>query len=217
MPVVIHGGGTIEGIATGGLPDGCVDADMLASNAVTSVKIIDDAITGAKIAGSAVTAGKISGFKEGISGYDTFTLTADKNWSGTNTFDGDFSRNTNFPSIGSAWSHSSGAFTAPTTGLWEIYFQVQLFDGTTNAYCNLQIGKSTDSGGSYTHIASSADSIHDDDQNVYSNPSVLTIVDVTNTSTLRLKFTISNEQGAQLDGHSTEFRTGVIFKRIGDT
>ena len=39
MPVVIHGGGTIEGIAVGGLPDGTVDADMLASNAVTQVKI----------------------------------------------------------------------------------------------------------------------------------------------------------------------------------
>ena len=61
MPVVIHGGGTIEGIAVGGLPDGTVDADMLASNAVTSVKILDDAITGAKIAGSAVTSGSISG------------------------------------------------------------------------------------------------------------------------------------------------------------
>ena len=93
MPVVIHGGGTIEGIAVGGLPDAIVDADMLAANSVTSAKIV----------GSAVTAGSLSGFKEGISGYDTFTLTADKNWSGTNTFDGDFSRNTNFPSIGSAW------------------------------------------------------------------------------------------------------------------
>ena len=60
MPVVIHGGGTIEGIAVGGLPDSIVDADMLASNAVTSAKIIDDAVTSAKIVGSAVTSGALS-------------------------------------------------------------------------------------------------------------------------------------------------------------
>ena len=34
MPVVIHGGGTIEGISVGGLPDGTVDSDMLASGTV---------------------------------------------------------------------------------------------------------------------------------------------------------------------------------------
>ena len=32
MPVTINGDGTISGIAVGGLPDGSVDADTLASN-----------------------------------------------------------------------------------------------------------------------------------------------------------------------------------------
>lgn len=39
MPIVINGSaGTVTGISTGGLPDGCVDTDTLANNAVTSAK-----------------------------------------------------------------------------------------------------------------------------------------------------------------------------------
>ena len=33
MPVTINGDGTITGLAVGGLPDGCVDADTLAAGA----------------------------------------------------------------------------------------------------------------------------------------------------------------------------------------
>ena len=40
MAIVINGStGTITGVSTGGLPDGIVDADMLAANAVTSAKM----------------------------------------------------------------------------------------------------------------------------------------------------------------------------------
>ena len=39
MPVAINGtSGVITGVATGGLPDGIVDTDMLAANAVTDAK-----------------------------------------------------------------------------------------------------------------------------------------------------------------------------------
>mgnify|MGYP001288760595 len=51
MPVSINGNtGVITGLAVGGLPDGVVDADMLASNAVSSGKIASGAITSAKLA-----------------------------------------------------------------------------------------------------------------------------------------------------------------------
>ena len=38
MPIGINGSGTITGISVGGLPDGIVDTDMIAANAVTSAK-----------------------------------------------------------------------------------------------------------------------------------------------------------------------------------
>ena len=50
MPITIDGDGTITGVSVGGLPDGIVDADMIASNAVTTAKISNSQITEAKLA-----------------------------------------------------------------------------------------------------------------------------------------------------------------------
>ena len=41
MPITINGNGSITGLSVGGLPNGTVDADTLATNAVTSTKIAD--------------------------------------------------------------------------------------------------------------------------------------------------------------------------------
>ena len=38
MPIVINGTGTVTGLSVGGLPDGCVDSDTLADEAVTKAK-----------------------------------------------------------------------------------------------------------------------------------------------------------------------------------
>ena len=64
MALTLNGtSNTISGLAVGGLPDGSVDADTLASNSVTTVKIADstgtsDGVTTAKIANNAVTGAK---------------------------------------------------------------------------------------------------------------------------------------------------------------
>ena len=60
MPVTINGDGSITGLAVGGLPNGTVDADTLASNAVTDVKLASNAVTSAKIAANAVTNSEIA-------------------------------------------------------------------------------------------------------------------------------------------------------------
>ena len=55
MPVTINGNGHISGLAVGGLPNGSVNADTLASNAVTSAKLHNDAVVASKLpAGSIV-------------------------------------------------------------------------------------------------------------------------------------------------------------------
>ena len=55
MPVTINGNGTITGLAVGGLPDGCVDADTLAAGAAVPA---DGSITTAKLADGAVNQAK---------------------------------------------------------------------------------------------------------------------------------------------------------------
>ena len=59
MPVTINGNGNIAGVSVGGLPDGSVDADTLAANAVTSAKVASAAITHAKMANNSVNSNQI--------------------------------------------------------------------------------------------------------------------------------------------------------------
>ena len=46
MPITINGSGTVTGLSVGGLPDGIVDTDMIADDAVTSAK---STISGGKV------------------------------------------------------------------------------------------------------------------------------------------------------------------------
>ena len=50
MPLTLNGAGTIGGLTAGGLPDDCIVAADIASNAVTTAKINDAAVTTAKLA-----------------------------------------------------------------------------------------------------------------------------------------------------------------------
>ena len=59
MPVTINGDGSIAGVSVGGLPDGTVDQDTLADDAVTSVKIASAAITSTELHDDAVTTSKL--------------------------------------------------------------------------------------------------------------------------------------------------------------
>ena len=67
MPVTINGNGTITGVSVGGLPDGIVDTDMLAANAVSSAKLASG------------VGGKILQVKS-VTKTDTFTTTSSSTW-----------------------------------------------------------------------------------------------------------------------------------------
>ena len=61
MAITIDGSAnTVAGLAVGGLPDGVVDQDMLAANAVNASKIANTTITAAQIAADTITASQIA-------------------------------------------------------------------------------------------------------------------------------------------------------------
>ena len=49
MAITINGTGTITGVSVGGLPDGIVDTDMLASGAITAAGLPDGSIINTKV------------------------------------------------------------------------------------------------------------------------------------------------------------------------
>ena len=60
MPVTINGDGSITGLAVGGLPNGSVDADTLASSSVTNAKMANNSVNSNQIVNGAVGAAEIA-------------------------------------------------------------------------------------------------------------------------------------------------------------
>ena len=82
MPVTINGDGSITGLAVGGLPDGSVDADTLASNSVTDAKI--SAVATSKLTGaigvSILPAGTVIKFQNTQGGSSNQNVNVNQSW-----------------------------------------------------------------------------------------------------------------------------------------
>jgi len=214
MPVTINGDGSITGLAVGGLPDGCVDADTLAAGAAVPA---DGSITTAKLANGAVTADKASGTAKGLVMVDQWRnavqVTGNQSpITGWERVDNHFSLQ------GSAgMSESSGIWTFPQTGLYLVtYTGHGYLNGTTN-YIGLYLSVSTDGGSSYEspplgHAYLGAQG------SGYCGGSNQVVLNVTNVSTFRFRiyFTSSNSSQCILQGHTDRTLTNITFIRLGD-
>ena len=125
--------------------------------------------------------------------------------------------------IGSAMTESSGVFTFPQTGIYEIT-QTIVFGSSdyndTNVSVIMQL--STDTGSNYTTqsllwIGYESGAGGNPPSRQTSNQSI--IMDVTNVSTDRFRIRGSNADGtnAFFEGNTAYNSTMVLFKRIGDT
>ena len=207
MPVPINGDGSITGLSVGGLPNGSVNADTLASNAVTT----------AKIANSAVTADKASGTAKGLTMVDHWRK--DSQVTGNQSPISGWERVDNHFSLqGSAgMSESSGVWTFPQSGLYLVtYTGHGYLNGTTN-YIGLYLSVRTDSGSSYESPAI-GHAYFGAQGSGYCGGSNQVVLNVTNSSTFRFKiaFTSSDTSNVQLQGNTSRTLTGITFIRLGD-
>ena len=208
MPVTINGDGSITGLAVGGLPDGSVDADTIAANAVTTTKIANSAVTSVKTTGlGVITMAEQWRLQSALQGNRT-PLTG---WNVVNTG--------NAGKIGSSMSESSGAFTFPSTGIYLIMFVLQGYSdsSTQNLIGNIQ---TTTNNSSWTGVAYSQNGIYDYSNSYpsHSNGMNSHIFDVENTSTHKVRFTYGAGQGGEYcDGHGSYTKTSATFVRLGDT
>ena len=198
MPVVIHGGGTIEGIAVGGLPDGIVDTDMIAANAVTTAKSTAGITQMDQWRYTTATAGN----------QDPISSNLERN-------------DTSFDKIGDGMSESSGTFTFPSTGIWWVQADAvfKLVNQSTN-YDSIRI-KATTNNSSYSIIANSlsSDGYGGVSATVYLNASCNAIFDVTNVSTHKIRFEVAMQSTSNnsLDGDTASNLSTYTFIRLGDT
>ena len=198
MAVTISGNGTITGLSVGGLPDGCVDADTLASPLAT----------------------------QGVTMAQQWRLTANKHLTDANNdtmfnSDWEYVDTDGGTTLGTGLTNTSGIFSFPSTGIYLIHAHSACeskWPDTTSAIwgIRLRINTTTDNS-NYSEAALGQASIQ-------MNPTQLAdlscsfIFDVTNTSTH--KFNISGESYVDTTtflGDTGSSRTGFYVIRLGNT
>ena len=124
--------------------------------------------------------------------------------------------------IGSAMTESSGVFTFPQTGIYEIT-QTIVFGSNDSADTNVSVVMqlSTDTGSNYTNQSLVWIGFESDGSSPPSRQSAhqTIIMDVTNVSTDRFRVRGSNgdQTNAFFEGNTAYNATTLLFKRIGDT
>ena len=198
MAITINGNGTITGISTGGLPDGIVDTDMIAANAVTA----------AKSSGLA---------NQGITEFDSWRITSSyaipSGWN--NYITANWIRdNTNFEKIGTGLSESNGVFSFPSTGKYLINFSLNLYRGSAGSYLGGYMHLSTDGG---TNFSRKTEFFTSTGTGSYEQLTSYKMFDVTDAN-YRMKFELEVQgSGTEARGHSSQNRTGFTCLRLGDT
>ena len=153
----------------------------------------------------------------GITMADQWRITTAYTNSGTNFITANWERvdNSIFGQLGTGMTESSGVFTFPSTGIYFVnFFTTHRQVNGTSMYNGIQFHTTTDNS-SYTMLANAYDSVA---ATAYFAVTALShIVDITNTSTHKMKFAHVAASSSNIAGDTNETMTGVTFMRLGDT
>ncbi len=186
---------------------------------IVSGGITDGTIATADIADDAVTAAKASGL--GITMADSWRITASFNPTNdaltiiTSNWGQD--DETGYGRIGSSMTESSGIFTFPSTGIYEVSFTA-VFQGNSDYYFGTVIENTTNNSSYNRRNLAYAYQIHDGGgSSTGSITTVKSLIDVTDTSNVKVRFGYNTNGASSLHGSTYEIASGVILKRLGDT
>ena len=114
-------------------------------------------------------------------------------------------------------THSSGTWTFPSTGIWRVEANYSVHcSGSTSAWCDMDI-LYTVNNSSYEIGGRSVVSI--DQNGGYAQPTPTAIVDVTDTSQVKVRFRVqyANTSATRIRGNTGSNYTYFTFTRIADT
>ena len=154
----------------------------------------------------------------GITGADQWRLTSGFT-GGVNPIASNLERNdTYFSKIGTGLSQSSGIFTFPDTGIWQITFNYNARNNGDDRVVTGYIAATTDNS-SYANIAYGDGFIQQTGgSTTYISSGSSAIFDVTNTTTHKVRFQIAMVNSSTLIiGDSATNTTYFTFIRLGDT
>ena len=178
----------------------------------------DGSVTTAKLGDNAVSSAKMfSGFANGITMADQWRLTS--SFQGTSA---DITANlervddATFSKIGTGMTESSGIFTFPSTGLYQV-IQSLTMTAVSDSRASVYMNASSNSGSNYDQIART-DITSTTSASVRATSSQTTFVNVTNASTFRVKFTTDSfASNSNVVGSTDYTLSSFTFIRLGDS
>ena len=202
--------------------DAPLTSSDVADGIITSAKIADGTIVNDDVnASAAIVASKLSG--AGITVADQWRLTANLSVSSqTDAFvTSNLERvdNSAQGTIGTAISESSGVFTFPSTGVYLVSTEAGFYMADDARYVEVAIYATVDNSNYILQSSSNGFIQITQSSNTYTTVSGSTLIDVTDTSNVKVKFAYARKDPntVTLAGNSDRNTTFYTFIRLGDT
>ena len=163
--------------------------------------------------------GNLSWTTPGITVADQWRLTSDLAGTDPNDFiTSNLERVDTAPQgiLGTGMSESSGVFTFPSTGIYKVDFTFNVYSSSSQRYVGGRINATTDNN-NYTILTDSSDGIYVPSTSSWGTGETSTLIDVTDTSNVKVKFQYYGIGSITFKGSSTQNRTFMTFIRLGDT
>ena len=116
-------------------------------------------------------------------------------------------------------TESGGIFTFPETGIYKVEWQVYYEDSGAAGTNSISIYATTDNS-SYSSVSSTVFSVPAKVSGYsysYTSAHTQSLIDVTDTSQVKVKFRVYSAGSVAVDTSSSENRNCATFTRIGDT
>ena len=165
----------------------------------------------------AISGASLTGITAGITEADQWRVNTSFNVNGSSFITSNWERVdiTGYDKLGTGMSESSGVFTFPSTGIWNVilWTTVRPVDNTT-MYAGFEYYYTTDNG-TYTNVANFYGGVST--TAFFDNIFAQHIFDISNVSTHKLRFRASSASTCGYSGNTSETQLAATFIRLGDT
>jgi len=170
----------------------------------------------------ALNGSALTNLTSGLSEADTWRLNTSLNVStGQASLTANWERDDTFANglLGTGMSESSGVFTFPSTGFWQVVGNISFINdngGNQAKYLGVAIEVTTNNS-SYSEATNSYNSNAPESSSIYSFARTSKILDVTDTANIKVKLMYLVQQDFAVSGNSSRNVTYLQFTKLGDT
>ena len=192
--------------------------DTITGLQINSANIVDGSIVNADInASAAIASTKLSGITAGITEADQWRVSSSFDVNGSSFISSNWERVdiTGWDKIGTGMSESSGIFTFPSTGIWNVIFwdTVRPVNNTT-MYAGVEFHFTTDNN-TFTNVGNFYEGVGT--TAFFGNISASHMFDISNVSTHKLRFRASAANTTTYSANTSETQLSATFIRLGAT